>query len=250
MQYWKAHYKDALHDTDIEILNTEEDYGTDPISFTLDNITFHGTSLGDLWLADETQASEAVKKFCLLKWGRPYEYDLQRYALAVEIPINVFRKRDACLVTGILFVAFQCLEHDAEKHSAILLCDDERVYRDDVEVREFSLCVDGLCFQSAKKTLDFETALEDISAQIKSDYYIKCCFTCQYSDYFPYGNDDYGTMCCYRRHKDDYLKVNNKGDFFSILNGKDFDTRQETYLCEQYCLRDKAKGYRGWGGLL
>lgn len=25
MQYWKAHYMDALHDTDIEILNTEEE---------------------------------------------------------------------------------------------------------------------------------------------------------------------------------------------------------------------------------
>lgn len=35
----------------------------------------------------------------------------------------------------------------------------------------------------------------------KSDYYIKCCFTCQYSDYSPYGSDDYGLMLRFCRHK-------------------------------------------------
>ena len=55
MQYWKAHYKDALHDTDIQIVNTEGVYGTDPLSFTLDNIKFHGTDPSSFELADETQ---------------------------------------------------------------------------------------------------------------------------------------------------------------------------------------------------
>ena len=69
MRYWKAYYKDALHDTDIEIVNTEEDYRTEPLSFILDNITFCGTSVGDFHLADETQYDEAGDKFSLLKWG-------------------------------------------------------------------------------------------------------------------------------------------------------------------------------------
>lgn len=69
MQYWKAHYKDMLHDTAIEIINTEEDYNTEPLSFTLDNITFCGTSLSDFHLKDKTQYVEACKKFSLLKWG-------------------------------------------------------------------------------------------------------------------------------------------------------------------------------------
>ena len=125
------------------------------------------------------------------------------------------------------------------------MCDDTRVYRDDVIVREFSLSVDGIRYKSAEKTLWFEAALGDICRQIKSDYYIKCCFTCQYSDYSPYGSDDYGLMLCFCRHKDDCLKVNSKDDFFSFLEGKDYDGRQETYLCGHYCLRDKASGYRG-----
>lgn len=57
MQQWKAHYKDALHDAYIEIINTEEDCDTASLSFMLDNITFHGTSLSDFQLADEVQYS-------------------------------------------------------------------------------------------------------------------------------------------------------------------------------------------------
>lgn len=254
MQHWRAHYKDVLHDTDIEIVNTEEDYRTEPLSFTLDNITFCGTCLNDFHLAEEAQYGEASRKFSLLKWGghnskfyiaSPYQYDLQGYELEIEIPISVFRKRDECLITGVLFLSFKCVEPDMSKPH-VVMCDDIRVYPDDVIVREFSLSIDGMCYKSAKKTLYFEAALNDICRQIKGDYYIKCCFTCQYSEYSPYGNDDYGSMLCFCRHKDDCLKVNSKDDFFSFLEGKDFDGRQETYLCEHYCLRDKASGYRGF----
>ena len=175
MQHWKAHYKDALHDTDIEIINTEEDYKTEPLSFTLDNITFCGTSLGDFHLADEAQYGEAVRKFSLLKWGgynsrfhvtSPYQYDLQGYELEVEIPISVFRKRDKCLLAGVLFLSFKYGEFDISKTHSITLCDDIRVHPDDVVVREFSLSVDGICYKSTEKTLYFENALNDICRQI------------------------------------------------------------------------------------
>lgn len=63
MQHWKAHYKDTLHNTDIEIINTEEDYETEPLSFTLDNITFRGSSLNDFHLVDEAQYNKANEKF-------------------------------------------------------------------------------------------------------------------------------------------------------------------------------------------
>lgn len=255
MQRWKAHYKDILHDTDIEILNTEGDYSTDPLSFTLDGITFQGTGLGDFRLADPERQKEAGRKFALLKWGghhskyhvtSPYRYDLQRYALEAEIPVSVFRKRDGQTVGGRILLAFRYERPDMSKSHSIVLCDDERVYRDEAVVSEFSLYVDGKCYKSRKMTLWFEEALKDISAQMKDSYYMKCCFTCQYSDYSPYGSDDYGIMLCYCRHKDACLKVNGKDDFFAFLEGKDFDGRQETYLCSRYSPRDRAAGYRGF----
>ena len=151
MQYWKAHYRDTLHDTAIEIINTEEDYNTEPLSFTLDSITFCGTSLNDFHLKDKTQCEEAGKKFSLLKWGghnskftSPYLYDLQGYELEIEIPINVFRKRDGQLIVGVLFLSFKFTKPDMSKPHSIRMCDDTRVYADDVIVREFSLSVDGI----------------------------------------------------------------------------------------------------------
>lgn len=255
MQYWKAHYRDALHDADITIRNTEDDYITDPLSFTLDNVTFCGTGLNDFQLADEAQYSAAREKFSLLKWGgyesvfhisQPYVYDLQGYELEVEIPVSVVRKRDERLSTGYLFLSFRHVDFDMSRPHCITMCDEERVYPDDVIVQEFSLSVDGARYQSPQKTLCFEYALIGICRKIKSEYYLKCCFTCQYSDYSPCGNDDYGTMLCYCRNKEDCLKVNNKKDYFTFLEGKDYDARQETYLCEQYCPRNRAGGYRGF----
>lgn len=255
MQHWKAHYKDALHDADITMINTEEDYAADPLSFTLDGVTFRGASISSFQLADETQYEEAKEKFNLLKWGghnekfhinMPYSYDLQRYALAVEIPVSVYRKSDGGLVSGTICFAYQYREHDREKPQCIYQCDDVRVYRDDVLVSDFSLHVDGTCYESSCKTVWFENALKDICTQMKKEYYIKCCFTCQYADYSPYGNDDYGAMSCYCRHKEDCLMVNSKEDYFKYLEGKDADVRQETYLCEQYSPRSRAGGYRGF----
>ncbi len=81
---------------------------------------------------------------------------------------------------------------------------------------------------------------------MKDEYRIISCFTCQYADYSPYGNDDFGTMLCFRRHKSDCLKVNGKGDYFEFLEGKDCDARQETYLCREYEFRNKSGGYRGF----
>ena len=204
MKTYKAHYKDLTHDTDIEILNTEEEYKYDPLSFTLDGIRFKGTSLGDFELADESQFEEARTKFSILKSGGftlagreiPYTYKLQGYALDVDMPV--------------------------------------------------SLSIEGEKFVSKHKTLCFEDALIDINRQMKDSYYLKCCLTCQYSDYSPYGSDDFGTMMCYRCHKEDYLKVNSKDEFFEYLDGKDFESRQETYLCGEYEPRRKCEGYRGF----
>ena len=87
MQYWNAHYKDERHDTDIVIRNTEEEYGTNPLSFEIDGIAFHGTGLGDFRLVDEESYENVKEQFHILKWGgrneeygltQPYGYDLQR----------------------------------------------------------------------------------------------------------------------------------------------------------------------------
>lgn len=255
MQIWKAHYKDSLHDITIDIVNTEEDSRTEPLSFTLDGVNFRGRSLDSFYLADYAQYDEAKNKFHILKAGGfsagsteiPYWYELQRYALDTEIPVKAVRKGDNCEIQGMIHFAFEYLEHNIKNnHGKKSQCDDKEVYYDDVIVYDFTLSIDGKNYTSTQKTLYFENALYDICKQMQHDYYLKCCFTCQYSDYSPYGNDDYGCMLCYCRHKSEFLKVNNKNDYFEYIEGKDFDVRQETYLCREYDVRNKCAGYRGF----
>ncbi|MDE6035825.1 MAG: hypothetical protein K2G36_07960 [Ruminococcus sp.] len=239
MQIWKAHYKDEFHDTDIEIFNDGKE-----ISFTLDGVRFSSsTSISEFEYINKEKSSEVENRFNIIKMGK-YDtyYELQRYALDIEIPVKVIRKTDTAEITGVIDISFQLVEPDTNKPQGIFMYDDY----DDTIVKDFSLCVDGKRYSSEKNTLDFETALSDICRKIKSDYYIKSCFTCQYSEYSPYGNCEFGTMMCYRECKKNCLKINSKADYFKYLGDEDFTHRQETFLCSEYDLRNKCGGYRGF----
>ena len=75
---------------------------------------------------------------------------------------------------------------------------------------------------------------------------MKCCFTCHWSDYSPYGNSDFGTMMCYRKHKEEYSKVNGKETYFKYADNLDFESKQEIYICSEYEPRIHFSGYRGF----
>lgn len=254
MVYWNAHYKDAMHDVDIKILNTEEDSRTNPLQFELDGIKFEGREPGCFRLAEKCQYEEAKEKFCILKLGgnsiggrkMPYYYELQRYALDLEIPVCMIRKKDSSEVRGMLHLAFEYVEQD-ENHGQIRwMCDEVEVIRDDVIVSDISLHVEDKSYHSSKKSLYFNKILGDFSVNIKAEYFLKSCYTCQYSEYSPYGEDYYGTMLCYRNYKQECLKVHNKDDYFDYLETKNCDVRQETYVCGEYETRNKSCGYRGF----
>ncbi len=248
MEIWKAHYKDANHDMDLDIINSQGNFKGDSLSFRINGYEFTGVTPDDFELKDKAAADEAQKEFCLLKWGGHYKteyvYTLQGYSLDVQIPVKVVRISDNGLIQG--FVRL-CFEHNNDKKSQVRsYCDDEFVYFDSISVSEFSLTADGKTFCSDSKSLDFETGLIDICSKMKPEYSLKCCFNCQYSDYSPYGNNDYGTMLCYKNHKSEYLKVNNKAGFFESLEGLDYDLRQETFICSEFEKRVKCSGYRGF----
>ena len=110
----------------------------------------------------------------------------------------------------------------------------------------FTLYIGEKEYSVNSKDLYFEDNLLKLSQMIKTDYTLKCCFTCQYSDYSPFGNDDYGTMLCYRHHKKEYLKVTDKASYFKYAEGLDYESMQETYCCKEYTQRNQCSGYRGF----
>lgn len=247
MQVLKAHYKDEFHDTDIEILNDGSE-----MYFILDGFKFcSSTDISDFEYESEEHSDKTENKFNVIEFhgdmiyksGKRipmYFYILQRYALDVEIPVHVVRKSDTAEFTATLYISFHLVENNS--HSVI--CNGKKVYYDKTIVGNFSLCVDGKRYDSEENTLDFEIALSDICRKMKQDYYIKSCFTCQYSEYSPYGQNDFGSMMCYRECKESYLKTNNY--FMYLTDNVNFTHRQETFLCSEYDLRNKCEGYRGF----
>ena len=254
MKYWKAHYKDEFHDEDILIANEEADK-FDNLTFTIDGITFLGGDISSFDLKDSEQVGMAQQRFSLLKWGgtmseinhtSPYGYTLQRYALNMQIPIQVFRTADGSGIEGVLHVGYRYVPHNMEKVQIRFYCDDRRVWPDDLEVTDFRLCVDGEEFSVSCEDLWFESNLQELIRLMAPEYRLKCCFTCQWSDYSPYGSDDFGTMLCYRAHKKEYLRVNTKNDYFEHLEELPAEQRQETYVCPDFAVRDQCEGYRGF----
>lgn len=254
MRQWKAHYKDEFHDEDIVIINEEGDK-FDNLTFTIDGISFQGGDISTFELKDPAQAEQTRERFCLLKWGgympeidftSPYTYALQRYALDLQIPIRVMRTADGSEAEGILYIGYRLEPHDMAKTQVRYYCDDRRVWLDGQLVTDFRFAVDGVEYALSCDSLWMEEALTELVRLLRPKYALRCCFTCQWSDYSPYGSDDFGTMLCYRANKAEYLRVNGKDEYFEYLEALPCQQRQETYHCSDYAPRDQCGGYRGY----
>ncbi len=103
-------------------------------------------------------------------------------------------------------------------------------------------------FKSARTFGYFEQALLDLGARLPANVELKSCFTCQYSDYSPFGNGLFGDMLCFRKHKQDYLTIKNKLDLLEFLDLHPISQEQntqETGLCREFSKRRTGTGYRG-----
>ncbi|NLZ47022.1 MAG: hypothetical protein GX896_10070 [Clostridiales bacterium] len=255
MKIFKAHYIDDKHDMCIDILNT----GTNTLLFTIDEIEFSATSFGYFELSNSSDYEKAKGKFeflkaggysSLLKSSMEYTYFLQRYKLTIEIPVVITKTENDINsdIEAMLNVEYKLIKHDENKPTSSWNCDDKKMYTDDCLVLRFSLSVEDFEYniKENKNCLDFEVLLLELIRKTGDKYKLKCCFTCQYSDYSPYGCDGFGTMECYRKHKEEYLKVNDKPSYFEYLEGLSCEMMQETFLCDKFEQRTKCKGYRGF----
>lgn len=253
MQY-QAHYRDKNHDCDLVIENKRLKENYYELSFSLEGFRFIGGNFCDFELESPDAYEEAGKRFCILKYGGypgykgepvPYTYSLQRYALSVEIPVKAVHRQTLKECGGTIVMEFESRKHNPDSLQAIYRCDEARVFIDDIVCTRFSFLAEGRTYDADRPTTYFEQALLQICEKCREEYLLKCCFTCQYSDYSPYGCDDFGSMLCYKRHKEVYLTVNDKDGYFEKLEGLDFDIQQETNLCGEFEERLRCEGYRG-----
>ena len=251
---YRVRYRDAGHDCQADICVTKSHgYGYD-LRLTLGGYTFVGSNLCDFELEDPSQAEAAAREFCLMKWGgyvaygdriMPYAYALQRYSMEVEIPVEAERRDNGERIAGMIRFAYRMEACDSSRARSRCYCDDREIYLDDTICTEFSLAVDGHIYKADRPTTYFEQALSQICRKCGREYLLRCCFTCQYSDYSPYGCDDFGSMLCYREYKEVYLTVNDKAGYFDRLEGLDCEIEQETGVCGEFEERTRCEGYRG-----
>jgi hypothetical protein len=113
----------------------------------------------------------------------------------------------------------------------------------DREVLTLSLRVEDRVFASRGTSGWFEDELADIERQMPKGSYMKCCYTCAFSDYSPAGHGLFGGLACFRDNKQGYLSVKGKRNLFAIWNTMT-EFVQETYWCPEFSKRKAGTGYR------
>lgn len=97
----------------------------------------------------------------------------------------------------------------------------------------------------------FEDALIDIQNQLPSDEKIKCCLSCKFSHFSPYGNGMYGHLFCFKKIKEKVNRIEDKGSLFDVWELADKESKvftvQETHVCEEHeFITDEDWNYSSW----
>lgn len=92
---------------------------------------------------------------------------------------------------------------------------------------------------------DFGNELADIYRQLPENIYPEICFFCAFSDYFPVAAGEFGTLCCFRKAKQEYLatvspRATHK--LFSLFGKNLHEQVQETYHCAEFERRTVSSG--------
>lgn len=87
---------------------------------------------------------------------------------------------------------------------------------------------------------NFEFGLSSEFTKSLNIKYVKCCINCEFSEYSPFGKQEYGDMMCFKKCKEEWTKINYNGlkDPESLKKLNNRITTQEAYCCEEFKLKD------------
>lgn len=255
MEIWQAHYQDQFHDLPCSIENHwGNNQAEDVFKMCIDGITFVGSDLDDWELSkveNEENIDSIAKKFSLLKYGyqeKGYHFMLQSYKLNIKIPTVIFSFEKQCRISSEINVAFKNTS-DSKEIRGRYPVDDKYTIPNASICEKFNLTIENLCFSAEKPSTFFEESFQAICNQLNGKYYLCNCFGCLYSDYHPCGQGNIGSICCFEKNKENYLRVYSKYEGeYTIWDA--FDEGgiqcQETNLCEYFVPRINCLGgYRG-----
>jgi hypothetical protein len=225
-------YKDAFGVVDIIIYNNFK-----KLSLNIEEVEFEGSEFDALEIVNKQSYSvQKIKRFTLsqtqISGTDEFVEEICNCTFNVTIPQLIISSR-----TQEAFVVSMNIEYVLGDKKPIRLGGGlkfEKIY--------LSFKIFDELFRSEGDF--FESLFEDIQNQFDGRYILKNCFGCLYSDYSIYGQGALGSMMCFVRQKDKYIKVKNKSEYEENLTG-DYDIVQEIFLCDKFQARRKGTGYRG-----
>lgn len=150
---------------------------------------------------------------------------LHRLALRCEIPIEIVKQGETQVawLTGIVRVTAR----------------DEEFPDDDY--LKLSLSFNNQLMESGGDDSGFQWELEDIQKQLPAKVYLRCCFTCRYSDYNPFcGSGMMGELACFVNSPSTFKDAADRGKGFAGWRINDTTRRfaythvQEWHLCHEF----------------
>jgi hypothetical protein len=216
-------YQDSNGIEEVTIINNFKN-----ISFRLGEFNFVGRYFDDFELIGyDNFTLEQLKRFTFrtvnIYKSERIGFELINFILTFSIPITILNLETKQLIPTSLLIKLNINSKDNDTKIILKLIYNDMEY-------------------SGTSSL-FEGAAQQINEQIKGEFTIKNCFWCLYSDYSVYGQGLAGSMLCFLKFKDQYLKVKNKDDYMEMPT--DVPLIQEIYSCDSFETRKPGTGYRG-----
>lgn len=209
-------YKDASKELPIEIANDTYD-----LSFSIEGLKFTSIDLEEWTLVDENEyTEEQLDKFTLGTYTSPQGVNLVTKHLLKDCEIH-------------FSIPQQMLNKTTVKEANIDLNISITLNGSEAKVT-LSLKNENVN-EEVKDIVDFDAGLKKINNSISKKIILFNCYNCRLSSYNIYGQSLFGSLLCYKKHKERFLKTKDKSDYLSVQN-QGYDTVQETYCCEEFQL--------------
>jgi hypothetical protein len=103
--------------------------------------------------------------------------------------------------------------------------------------RNIKIQIDEELYSIIDTFTDFENMILALQKSLPKNYKIETCFFCRFSSYNPAGNDDFGTLDCFKNCKAAFVKANNKQSLFDLYEKRKKNNIfrvEETDYCNEF----------------
>ncbi len=224
MRKYRATYQDKRGTEEIVIKSDGSD-----MYFTLRGINFEGQ---DFEMLEAEEIDDTKFEYEMFQDGSG---DLTNFRITVTIPVLLFDSIKKNKFTAPLIVNVEVGETTTIKGL-------------DSELTGLTLTTSFGEFTVEKKLEWMEDALIAIQNQLPEHIYLNTCLSCKYSNYHPVGNGMFGGLCCFKNHKVEVRKMNNKYDLMNSwteegVKNKSLFFVQETFDCPEHQLPTNEDWY-------